>query len=194
MAPWANGRRHDHRLADGERITPRRGRSRRKRDHRRRLLHNFRELRRGASGEVCIAAIDGLDHIIAEGQRVGCERRPATAAEGSRPQRRDRAPLTSSKVTVPVGVPLPGAFALTEATKVTDWPKEAGFGKPVTTVVVPAALTTWDSGVVVVLPAKSALATKLAVSESVPVGSFEVFNCAVPLAKTCAAPSSVVPL
>lgn len=38
----------------------------------------------------------------------------------------------SRNVTVPVGVPEPGAVALTMAVAVTDWPKTLGFGKTFT--------------------------------------------------------------
>ena len=49
----------------------------------------------------------------------------------------------SMKVTVPVGVPLPGAVAVTVAVKVTDWPKTDGLAEEVTTVLVPSWLTVW---------------------------------------------------
>src|SRR5215472_7917688 len=48
----------------------------------------------------------------------------------------------SRKVTVPTGVPDPGATADTVAVKVTDWPKTDGFTDEVTVVVVLALLTT----------------------------------------------------
>ena len=44
----------------------------------------------------------------------------------------------SLNVTLPVGVPLPGAAAVTVAVKVTDWPKTEGFADDVTAVVLPA--------------------------------------------------------
>ena len=47
------------------------------------------------------------------------------------------------KVTEPVGVPLPGAAALTVAVKVTDWPKTVGLAEAVTTVLVPSCFTVW---------------------------------------------------
>ena len=47
----------------------------------------------------------------------------------------------SLKVTVPVGVPLPGAAAATVAVKVTDWPKTEGFADDVTEVVVASLVT-----------------------------------------------------
>ena len=48
----------------------------------------------------------------------------------------------SRNVTVPVGVPVPGATGETVAVKVTDWPKTEGFADEVTAVVVSALLTT----------------------------------------------------
>ena len=47
----------------------------------------------------------------------------------------------SLNVTVPVGVPLPGAPAATVAVKVTDWPKTDGFADDVTEVVVASLVT-----------------------------------------------------
>ena len=47
----------------------------------------------------------------------------------------------SLKVTVPVGVPVPGAVAVTVAVKVTDWPKTEGLTEEATAVVVLALLT-----------------------------------------------------
>ena len=47
------------------------------------------------------------------------------------------------KMTVPVGVPLPGAFGLTVAVKVRDWPKTEGFADETTVVVVPSCVTVW---------------------------------------------------
>src|ERR1051325_1800550 len=49
----------------------------------------------------------------------------------------------SLNVTVPLGVPLPGAAALTVAVKVTDWPKTDGWAEDTTAVVVLSLLTTW---------------------------------------------------
>ncbi len=51
----------------------------------------------------------------------------------------DAAP--SLKITVPVGVPAPGATALTVAVKVTDWPKTVGFGDEASVVTLSALLT-----------------------------------------------------
>ena len=47
----------------------------------------------------------------------------------------------SRNVTVPVGVPAPGAVTLTVAVNVTDWPVTEGFCEDVTPVVVFALLT-----------------------------------------------------
>src|SRR2546422_9694314 len=50
----------------------------------------------------------------------------------------------SLTVTVPVGVPLPGALAVTVNEKLTAWPTADGFGVwSVMLVVVPAAFTVW---------------------------------------------------
>lgn len=46
------------------------------------------------------------------------------------------------KVTVPVGVPDPGAFDETVAVNVTDWPVTEGFTEDATAVEVDAAFTT----------------------------------------------------
>jgi hypothetical protein len=52
--------------------------------------------------------------------------------------------VPSLTVTVPVGVPLPGAFAPTVNVKLTAWPTADGFGVcAVIVVVVPAAFTVW---------------------------------------------------
>src|SRR6266516_4835510 len=50
------------------------------------------------------------------------------------------------KVTVPVGVPAPGATALTVAVKVTIWPDTDGLTEEVTVVVLLALLTVWVNG------------------------------------------------
>src|SRR2546430_16471575 len=52
--------------------------------------------------------------------------------------------VPSLTVTVPVGVPLPGALVVTVNVKVTAWPSADGFGVcPVMAVVVAAAFTAW---------------------------------------------------
>jgi hypothetical protein len=58
-------------------------------------------------------------------------------------------------VTVPVGVPEPGAFAVTVAQTVTDCPHTDGFGVTDTEVVVDASFTVTDA--VPVDPVKHAL-------------------------------------
>ncbi len=47
-----------------------------------------------------------------------------------------RADAPSLNVTVPVGVPAPGATAATVVVKVIDWPKTDGLGPAVRTIVV----------------------------------------------------------
>ena len=61
----------------------------------------------------------------------------------------------SLKVTVPVGVPAPGLFAVTVAVKVTDCPDTDGLAEELTSVVVLAFFTVWVS-VLEVLPLKVA--------------------------------------
>src|SRR5260370_39672355 len=51
----------------------------------------------------------------------------------------------SLKVTVPVGMPVPGALAATVAVKVTAWPLLEGLGAEVTVLGVPAVLTVWET-------------------------------------------------
>ena len=54
--------------------------------------------------------------------------------------------VPSLTVTVPVGVPLPGAVAATVNVKLTGWPTADGFGDwPVMAVVVAAAPTVWGT-------------------------------------------------
>ena len=76
--------------------------------------------------------------------------------------------VPSLTVTVPAGVPLPGAFATTVNVKLTAWPTAEGFGVwAVIVVVVPAAFTVWDAPVDV-LPAKFASPPYVAVSVLLP--------------------------
>ena len=64
--------------------------------------------------------------------------------------------VPSLTVTVPVGVPLPGAFGTTVNVKLTTCPTAEGSGVwPVIVVVVPAAFTVWATPAEV-LPAKFA--------------------------------------
>ena len=57
----------------------------------------------------------------------------------------------SLNVIVPDGMPPPGAFALTVAVKVTDWPFTAGFREEVRDVVLLSLLTVWFSAVEVLV-------------------------------------------
>src|SRR5580700_8698444 len=51
--------------------------------------------------------------------------------------------VPSSNVTVPVGVPEPGAFAVTVVVKVIDWPKSDGFTEDETDVLLASSVTVW---------------------------------------------------
>ncbi|MDT0459518.1 hypothetical protein RM550_28025, partial [Streptomyces sp. DSM 41527] len=81
-------------------------------------------------------------------------------------------------MTVPVGVPAPGATAATVAVKVTDWPTTDGSGADVTVVVVDAWLTVWVS--VPLEPVKPASPLYVAVTVCVPADSALVVTLAVP--------------
>jgi hypothetical protein len=59
--------------------------------------------------------------------------------------------VPSSKVTVPVGVPLPGDRALTVAVNLTDCPYTDGLADEARAVVVPAGLTPWLIAVAVLV-------------------------------------------
>src|ERR1051325_5639426 len=68
--------------------------------------------------------------------------------------------VPSLKVTVPLGVPLPGATAPTLAVKTTAWPNTVGLVELVNVVVLLSALTTWlRADEVLVLKFPSALYT-----------------------------------
>src|SRR5437764_8850586 len=72
--------------------------------------------------------------------------------------------VPSLTVTLPVGVPLPGAFGTTVNVKLTACPTADGSGVwPVIVVVVPAAFTVWDAPADV-LPAKFASPAQVATS------------------------------
>ena len=62
--------------------------------------------------------------------------------------------LPSTKVTVPVGVPTPGALADTVAVSVKDWPNTVAGFEEVTAAVVPSGLTVTASEVETGLAAK----------------------------------------
>ena len=51
--------------------------------------------------------------------------------------------VPSLKVTVPVGVPVPGKVTLDVAVKVTDWPNTDGLAEEATVVVVETWFTVW---------------------------------------------------
>ena len=51
--------------------------------------------------------------------------------------------VPSSNVTVPVGVPAPGALTVTVAVKVTLWPNTEGLAEEATLVVVASGLMVW---------------------------------------------------
>ena len=57
------------------------------------------------------------------------------------------------KVTVPVGIPLPGELAATVAVNVTGWPKAEGLAEELKVVVEASAFTVWPR-VVEALPLK----------------------------------------
>ena len=67
----------------------------------------------------------------------------ATPATNVTPPHPAMAAAPLSNATFPVGVPDPGALAVTAAVNVTDWPNTVGFTVAVTTVVVGSAVTTW---------------------------------------------------
>src|ERR1017187_4217933 len=67
----------------------------------------------------------------------------ATPATSVTPPHPAMAAAPLSNATFPVGVPDPGALAVTAAVKVTDWPNTVGLTVAVTTVVVGSAVTTW---------------------------------------------------
>jgi hypothetical protein len=60
--------------------------------------------------------------------------------------------VPSLKVTVPVGIPMLGEFAVTVAEKVTEFPDSDGFSEEVTTLVVGAVLTVTVEVLVVAEP------------------------------------------
>src|SRR5262245_39976608 len=97
----------------------------------------------------------------------------------------------SVKVTVPVGVPAPGATAATVAVKVTAGPVAAGLTDDPSVTVVAAGLTVTATAAEV-LPVKPAVPAKEAVSAWVPTPSGTV-SVAWPSALTGAVPSAVLP-
>src|SRR5262245_1878461 len=102
-----------------------------------------------------------------------------------------RTTLPSLKVTVPVGVPPPGATVATVAVKVTAWPVTAGLTDDFRATVVAAGLTVTVAAADV-LAAKPLTPKKEAVSAWVPTNS-DVGRVALPVASSGAEPSSVSP-
>jgi hypothetical protein len=100
--------------------------------------------------------------------------------------------VPSLNVTVPVGVPLPGAVAATVAVNVTACPKTDGFTDEVTDVLVAALFTVWVS-VVDVLALKLASPPYVAVMECDATVSVEIENVAWPEALTAPVPNVVAP-
>jgi hypothetical protein len=98
----------------------------------------------------------------------------------------------SRKVTVPVGVPAPGAFTVTVAVSVTACPNTEGFAEEATVVAVDALFTvSLDAADVLVLKLLSPPYT--AVIEWVPTASRAVVNVAWRAAFTVPVPRVVVP-
>src|SRR5262245_532988 len=97
----------------------------------------------------------------------------------------------SRNVTVPVGVPAPGATTATLAVKVTDWPVAAGLTDDSRATAVDARLTVWARAAEVLF-AKSPVPAKEAVSAWLPTPS-DTGRLAWPVASTCAVPSTVLP-
>ena len=102
-----------------------------------------------------------------------------------------RITLPSWNVTVPVGVPAPGATAATVAVKVTAWPVAAGLTDEPRATVVDARLTV-SVTTAEVLSAKLPVPAKEAVSAWLPTPS-DTARVAWPAALTGAVPSTVVP-
>src|ERR1700683_1825264 len=100
--------------------------------------------------------------------------------------------VPSSKVTVPVGVPEPGALAVTVVVNVTDWPKSDGFVDELTLVLVPSSPSVWLTADDV-LPVKSLSPPYTTVIECVPTEREEMLKLATPEPFSVAVPSTVVP-
>src|SRR5262249_35855280 len=101
-----------------------------------------------------------------------------------------RTTVPSMNVTVPVGVPAPGATAATVAVKVTAWPVTAGLTDDPRATVVDAGLTV-TADAAEVLPAKSAVPPETAGSWWLPAPSDTVGTAGPAL--SCAVPSPGVP-
>src|SRR5207248_8833652 len=99
--------------------------------------------------------------------------------------------LPSWNVTVPVGVPAPGATAATVAVKVTAWPVTAGLTDDPRATVVAARLTV-TAAAAEVLSANPIVPAKEAVSAWSPIPR-DTGRVARPAASSGAEPSSVLP-
>ena len=96
-----------------------------------------------AAVEIAVAAVNRRDRVPAtESEEIA----PLVAVPPLKLTGLPKAEPSIENCTVPVGVPAPGATALTVAVKVTDWPKTDGLAEEATLVVVPAGLTIWMSG------------------------------------------------
>src|SRR5262249_25073599 len=100
--------------------------------------------------------------------------------------------VPSRKVTVPVGVPVAGATAVTVAVKVTDWPNTTGLADEVSAVLLLLAAFTVSVRVPEVLVAKFVSPPKAAVIAWLPTVRAAVANVAVPPLRV-AVPRVVVP-
>src|SRR5271169_6059401 len=100
--------------------------------------------------------------------------------------------VPSSKVTVPVGVPEPGAFAVTVVVNVIDWPKSDGLTEDATVVLLASWLTVWLTADDVLL-VKSLSPPYTTVIECVPTDKVEVLNVATPEPFSVAVPRTLVP-
>ena len=97
----------------------------------------------------------------------------------------------SKKETVPVGMPVPGAVAVTVAVSVTDWPCTDGFGLPASASDVAAWFTTWV--VPPEDPPNELPPAKVAVIGWLPTSRVASVSVATPAASSGAEPSVVAP-
>jgi hypothetical protein len=104
-------------------------------------------------------------------------------------------PLPSiANATLPVGVPVPGAFTATVTVIVTNWPNVDGFGDDMIIVVVPASLTVCIKLPLLVWYTLPAAGVYVAVIVCGPMASVEVvLLVAVPAALRVTAPPNGVP-
>src|SRR5205823_1863225 len=93
----------------------------------------------------------------------------------------------SRKMTVPVGVPDPGASAATVAVKVTAWPNTDGLAEEITVLVLLTWLTVWVMAADMLLP-KLVSPPYTAVIGWAPTGKLTVVNVARPMALSVPVP------